>query len=588
MRGIDNTRIGRLITLLLVLGLTAYQLVRVIAFANVYGGIEHDSGWFLTVSRSLAERGTYTTLVSTIVDPTVPGDTSIDSKFNIQDRDGRIWFFTGSGTGPASIVPNAIVLKIFGFGYWALRAGPLLFFALLMLATAYVMYRLAGVAAIVIFHGFLFCYPRLSIFLSYEAMGEVAALFYAMWAYLAYAAATQSKRRRCLHFLGAGLVAGLAINTKMLALLSVGGITGWAGLRWLFAPAGERKSRVAELLSFGVGAVSLQLLWELVQMVVLLQLADFHMYLRHLQQRLGFIQHEGSGLGARQHVGVDFVWRKFLLLREVVHPEDWVTAIGFVAILLGSWALILLWRTRKPHAQNLLGPMWLGLLVNTAWFVGIAKTGWPRHFWFGLMLAGMLLSAIPVALIRLGWPRELHSQLPARPRSSLASKSGKLALLVSGFAMLALIAWGFASQPLVWSLLLPDKIVPYWLEHRYDYYDFAGLPWVVIPRAHQVEVVDYINNLPPEASVYYPEQYKAAEIAPQTGRIQYPLQRRFHPTVKPHPADIVLVPPPLISAWRFEPAMHQELLRRVEAACPNPVLRNDYYVICLADQVRLP
>ena len=44
MRGIDNTRIEHLITLLLVLGLTAYRLVRVIAFANVYGGIEHDSG----------------------------------------------------------------------------------------------------------------------------------------------------------------------------------------------------------------------------------------------------------------------------------------------------------------------------------------------------------------------------------------------------------------------------------------------------------------------------------------------------------------------------------------------------------------
>jgi len=144
MRGIDNTRIEHLITLLLVLGLTAYQLVRVITFANVYGGIEHDSGWFLTVSRSLAERGTYTTLVSTIVDPTVPGDINIDFKFNIQDRDGRIWFFTGSGTGPASIVPNAIILKIFGYNFWALRAGPLLFYVLLLLLIALSLYRLGG------------------------------------------------------------------------------------------------------------------------------------------------------------------------------------------------------------------------------------------------------------------------------------------------------------------------------------------------------------------------------------------------------------------------------------------------------------
>ena len=76
--------------LLITLLLTTFQLVRVIAFANVYGGIEHDSGWFLSVSRSLAEQGTYTTLVSTIVNPNVVGDINIDQKFNIQAPDGRM------------------------------------------------------------------------------------------------------------------------------------------------------------------------------------------------------------------------------------------------------------------------------------------------------------------------------------------------------------------------------------------------------------------------------------------------------------------------------------------------------------------
>ena len=61
------------IALLLLLTLTVFQLVRVIVFVNVDGGLEHDGGWLLGVSRSLAERGTFTTMVSTIVDPTVSG-----------------------------------------------------------------------------------------------------------------------------------------------------------------------------------------------------------------------------------------------------------------------------------------------------------------------------------------------------------------------------------------------------------------------------------------------------------------------------------------------------------------------------------
>jgi len=425
----------------------------------------------------------------------------------------------------------------------------------------------------------MFCYPRLSIFLSYEAMGEGTTLCYVMAAFLAFAAATQQKKCRLRFFAFAGLMAGLAINTKMLSILSIGGILVWAGMRWLIAPVEERKARFTELLFFGNVAAGLQLFWELLQMLVLVRLTNLVLYLTHLRQRLGFIRDEGSGLGGQKHVGVDFLWRKFILLREVAHPQAWVTVVIFAFILFGSVALILSWCRRRPYAHNLLAVIWLGWLANTAWFVTVAKTGWPRHFWFGLMLATVLLSVIPVALVR-QYSDEGEGEAGHRLPAILGP--------VAGSVLAALLVWGFAGQPHVWSVLLPDEIVPYWLERRVDYYDYAGLPWVVIPRAHQAEVVEYINNLPPEASVYYPERHKAAEIAPQTGRIQYPLQRRFHPTVKPHPADIVLVPPSLISAWRFEPAMHQELLRRVEAACPNPVLRNDYYIICLADQVRLP
>jgi hypothetical protein len=584
--------------LFLALLLTGFQLVRVIAFANIYGGLEHDSGWFLGVSRSLAEQGTYTAMVSTIEDPAALGALNVDQKFDIQAADGRIWFFTGNGTGPASIVPNMMVIKLFGTDFWTLRAGPLLFYTLCLLTTSYALYRLAGLGALVLFHGFLFCYPRLSIFLSYEAEGEVAAMFYTVLAYLIFAWAVQKSSRQVLYSCLAGVVAGLAVNTKLLALLSISGIFIWAGWLWLASRGlsrfwgNQRKAvlssfssseweessnlRLGELLALGGGLVLPLALWEAIQFIVLIQLTNFDLYLRHVEQRIRFVLDDGSGLGLRVHSGSEFIWRKFFMLQEVTHPEHWVTLVVFVCLLLGGLIVLWLWRD-QPYRQNLLAPVWLGWLVNTIWFVSLAKTGWPRHFWFGLILAVMLLSVIPPALLQ-----------AARLEASQARRYG---LALGGALLLVLLAWGAGSQPHVWGFFLPDEIVPYWLERRFDYVDMSGLPWILIPRAQQAEVVDYISHMPPEANVYYPTAefgHKAAEIPVLTGRINYPFKRRSYPGVTRHPADILLIPPSILSPWRFAPVTRQELLQQVKQACPQPVLENESYIICLAEELQLP
>lgn len=577
----------------LALLLTAYQLARVIAFVNVYGGIEHDGGWMLSISRSLAERGQYTTMVSTIVDPTSPTGINVDQKFDIQTPDGRVWFFTGNGIGPASIVPDALVLKIFGSGFWALRAGPLIFYALFLLLAALILYRLAGVGAVVLFHAFLFFYPHLSIFLSYEAMGEVPTIFYVLWAYLAFAAATRAAGRRGWWFLGAGLVVGLALNAKLIALWSISGIFIWAGVVWVsgiwylvsgfrFPPGGNRRvSRLTahaprlalpELLMLGAGTILPLLLWELVHGVVLTRLTDFDSYLLHTQQRVKFILDDGSGVGLQIHSGPEFFRDKFFLLSEVAHPQRWVTAIIFGAILLGSVALLWLWR-RHAYRQNLLAPMWLGWLANTAWFVGLAKTGWPRHFWFGLVLAVMLLCVITISLLKGGRLGDWSRFAVLRPSSFVIDYLPP----VVGVVLLVLIGWGFASQPHVWGVFLPGEIVPYWqqkqLNNKYD----ASLPWIIIPRQAQAEIVEYIKQLPPEARVFYPGQHKAAEIPPQTGRVHYPLPRRSY--LEPQSADVVLIGTSLISPWK-EPVQRRDLIQLVEQQCPRPAVKNDYYMIC--------
>jgi hypothetical protein len=607
-----NLKSKAVVSVAVTLILTGYQLARVIAFVSVYGGIEHDGGWMLSISRSLAEQGSYTTMVSTIIDPDVPGGMNVDEKFDIQAADGRIWFFTGNGIGPASIVPDALILKLFGTDFWALHLGPLLFYTCFLLLAAYIVYQLAGLAAVVLLHVFLFFYPHLSIFLGYEAMGETPGMVYVLWAYLAFAVAMQKRRPRRWFFLVAGLIAGLAVNAKLIALWSVSGVFIWAGLLWLvgwflnfrrprFAPV--RLSTVVnptqdsglpnpprdlrDLLNFSrqphfdeilllIGGLMMPLaLWELVHLVVLTRLTNFELYLRHVEQRIKFVLDDGSGVGLQIYSGPEFFWDKFFLLSEVTHPERWVIALVFIAILVGGATLLWLWHS-QAYKQNLLALIWLGWLVNTIWFVTLAKTGWPRHFWFGLVLAALLLSVILVELL-VGGIRRYYSQAEEQkfgpsPRRLIGSTP-----LIGGLLLFAVVAWGFASQPHVWGFFVPDEIVPYWREKQLNNKYGASLPWIIIPRAAQAEVVAYLRQLPPEANIYYPARHKTAEISVQVGKVLYPLNRRKF--MKPYSQDVGLIGPSLIAPW-LEPVRREALLNLVREECPQPVLSNDYYMIC--------
>ncbi len=107
-----------------------------------------------------------------------------------------------------------------------------------------------------------------------------------------------------------------------------------------------------------------------------------------------------------------------------------------------------------------------------------------------------------------------------------------------------------------------------------------------MPRAAQAEVVEYIKRLPPEAHVYYHLAHKGAEIPTLTGRIQYPLNRRGAPGFDPHPADVLLIPPVIVSSWTHDPPIWQALQQQVEKACPKPEVKNDFYVICRVEKLR--
>ena len=119
---------------------------------------------YTQMRRFRTERGTYTTLVSTLVDPAIPAGINVDHKFDIQDDEGRIWFFTGNGIGPAIIGVDALFLKLFGVGFWQLHLGPLFFFTAYLLLAGVILLLIRGLSSVLLFNLYLFLYPQLSIF----------------------------------------------------------------------------------------------------------------------------------------------------------------------------------------------------------------------------------------------------------------------------------------------------------------------------------------------------------------------------------------------------------------------------------------
>ncbi|MBI5878307.1 MAG: hypothetical protein HZB53_11710 [Chloroflexi bacterium] len=558
---------SRNVAIAVTLLLTAYQLVRIIAFINVYGGIEHDGGWMLSISRSLAETGTYTTMVSTISDPGSRGANGVDIKFDIQADDGRIWFFTGNGIGPASIVPDALMIWLFGSSFWALHLGPLLFFTGVLLLSARLLYAIAGLGAVVLFHAYLVFYPQLSVFLGYEAMGEVPAMFYILLAFLAFAHARRDPAARARYYAATGLLAGLAINAKLIALFSISGIFLVMAvdlLRPAFRPSpATRRQSATAFLALAAGTLAPLALWELVQLVVITTLAGVDNYGKHLAQRWWFVLNDGSGIGDTGRTGIDAMLGKFLRLSEIAHPEPWVTVCVFAALLIGGATLV--WRYRRHGIQSsLTATLWLGWAVNTAWFVAISKTGWVRHDWFGLVLAVLVLAALAPAL------------LTGNPITG-EQRTRRAAALIPGALVLGVMLWGFASQRNVAGFFLPDSVVPYWQAKQIADRTGASLPWIIVPRAAQDEAAEYIRRLPLDSRVYYPGGHKTAELTPLTGRLHYPLARRSR--AGPQAQDVLVLGPSIVSPWQSERDRNTKI-RVARQDCYAPLIVNDYYWLC--------
>jgi hypothetical protein len=544
--------------------LILYQIIRLLTFVNIYGGVEHDAGWLLGVARSLAERAIYATMVSTMSDPAIMAGLDMNQQFyQIQDEDGRVYFFAEGTTGPTQIVPDAIFIKVFGSGFWQFRVASLLFYLVFLLLASWLLFSVGGFWAAFLFHSILFFYPHLSVFLGYESLGEVPAVTCILFSYIFFTKAANAQNNRIRWFILSGLMAGLAMMAKLIALLALSSL----GLLWLILFL-QKRVTFKEGLITSLAALCFPLAWELTQLVAITKRLGFEVYLQHVQGRLNIFLVEGSGLGEQATEKQAFFWYKFFLISEISHPHRVLSFMTIILIFIGGAFLI--WRLRKNRIhQNLVILLWVGWLVHTVWFVTTSENGWVRHFWASLILAVLILSLLWGILLR-------HVQTqPVWLNSALA------------IGMTLLIGLNFYSQWPAATFLMSDNLVEHWYE-KHLAADHTRIPWSLVPRQTQQDAVDFISKLPPTARVFYPEGHKSAEMAVLTARVFYPIQRRA--LMPPNEDDIVLIGPSLISPWRKPTETHisqadqhafiTEVMKQVKRECPDIIFENNYYIIC--------
>ncbi|MBN1995178.1 MAG: hypothetical protein JW953_20985 [Anaerolineae bacterium] len=541
-----------------------YQLGRLIIFVNIYGGVDHDSGWFLGVARSLAERGTYTTLVSTMSDPTLAAGLDMNGEFfQIQDKEGRVYFFAEGTVGPTQVMPDALMIKLFGSGFWQFRVASLLFYLAFLSLASWLLFSIGGFGAAFLFQLIFFFYPHLTVFLGYESLGEVPAITCILASFIIFTKATVADKKKLRWFLLSGLIGGLALTAKLVSLLALSSL----GLLWLILYF-QKRITLKQGLVTALSLLCFPLIWETIQLIIITQKFGFDTYLQHGQGRLNVILLAGSGLG-EQVKGIEFLWYKFSLISDISHPHHALSLITFMLITLaGPW---LAWRLRNhPRQQNLVILLWGGWLVHTTWFILLSENGWVRHYWAALILAVLLLSLLWSILWRYARTRPVWLNL------SLA------------VGVTLLLGLNFYSQKQAATFLMSDDLIEYWYQ-KHLASSRIGLAWMIVPRADQAAVVDVIQQLPSTSRVFYPENYKSAEIAAFTGRIFYPLPRRQW--MSPAKDDVLIIGPAVISRWRkpseTKPVSQAEqqtfvrgIVEYVKQQCPQIIFENSNYILC--------
>jgi len=303
-------------------------------------------------------------------------------------------------TGPTVLVPVAAVLALLEPTYWSVRLPMALYLLAYILGLERLSRRLAArperawMPFLMMLAGFVLVPSGLAT--SAQVLGSLPAAAFFLWGIEVMSRALE--RGRTATAVAAGVLLGLAVVTKLIALLWVGGLL----FALWFAPelAGSLRRRRAFLLACAAGVGAPLLLW---QSVILIGLGyeGQRQWLRDFW-RMMWVAGSGVSLGAL----------RLSALGPAAHLEtvSSMFAVGKVPLLLGFaiaalfTARVFLARQRPFAAHALL----LATAAHLLWWFGLSTWLWywhllPGYFLYATLIGYVLYVSVTEAGRRMGW-----------------------------------------------------------------------------------------------------------------------------------------------------------------------------------------
>jgi len=536
-------------------------LFRAVWFAANYGSIEQDSGWYLGVAKNLAHLGIYASYTNTIATEGVGAHPSIRGRFSVQDGEGFSYFPAGVTVGPGYVLPEALLLKIFGDGWWQYRLWPLVTYAGLLLLLFYFVWILGGMWGLVIFQIWLWAIPQFTTIFAYEAFSEHTAFFYLLIGYLLFLKGLESEKRNILMFFS-GCFLAFTVLTKLLFLLTLFAfvpVVLWEG----YHSRHSFKKILLPWLLLCCGFVLPFVVFELYRFIALSSKFGVESWFAVNEDiRLTFY-HFGSAIDTLHDFDWDFVSRKLMVWTDVAMKDHHILWILFLI------SPLLLMQRLEKRQWVVVFLIYCGGLTSFSWFIFVAPSGWTRHAWHGLLFAMMLISA------GLG----ITLQVGAQGRGNRAFLS--ILVFVVGVGLVVRL-----DRVEIKPLLNKDTIAD-WQKERYDLQrGILGLPPApVFSIVDQQNAIDFFReNIIQEDRVYYHGRFLVAEMSPLVDRVFYPLVRYFNNgSQNPERGSSYLIFGPYQQGmWSM--VSDDYLKANMSKYCETVVFANPSYVLCKLKQ----
>ena len=539
-------------------------------------GAEHDSAWYLGLAKNLAHKGIYASSTNTVAYEGEGSFPSIHNKFSVQDKEGYVYFPAGVTVGPSYIVPQAILLAIFGDGWLQYRLWPLISFSLFLGLIFFLTYRLGGITSLVILQIWLWFLPQLSVNFVFEAFSEHLALLFVLSALLFCEKAIKTKQKKWFWF--TGLFFSFAFLTKNLYLLNILVLVPIALFEIIQIIGNTNNKTVKKSNNLNVSApfnnLKLQLFknfivqWLLVAVGFSLPIIVFEGYkLIFLLEKFGIeswfavnreiqmtYQISGSGIDTLKKCLFDekLFMSKFKIWYDIgLYQYQLMWSVFFL--------LPILLFAQKTN-RLILYFLYSAALLSFLWFVLLSPLGWGRHIFHSLIISIILFSVTIGRMFTM--------------KGSLI----KIAGLTAAIFLLLNIVTLPKSTP---ALTITDKDIDTWFSFREER-GIQGFPFAaLVPIQEQKTVIAFFaNNIRPQDRVYYLDAFVLADISALTDKILFPISRFDNlqkSGQKNKGISYLMLGPYQLTKYKL---VGDNYFQKAEEKCEQTVFKNEHYFIC--------